>query len=146
MVVAGGGSSLQNYYVTSSELAGTNFAAQGKRPWRLNARLLKDREILVEVAHLIQRKVHETPELDSDEWDKVKAGAAKCFQSWGKCRVREERAEIRIISGVILLFSQPESTGPGIASALAALREELRLALQRRWDGLKAIAHAGDGK
>ncbi|KAL3258581.1 hypothetical protein MRX96_046391 [Rhipicephalus microplus] len=56
--------------------------------------------------------------------------------------IRIERAEIRIISGVILLLSRPESTGPGIASALATLREELRVALQRRWDGLKAVARA----
>ncbi|KAL3181065.1 hypothetical protein MRX96_037123 [Rhipicephalus microplus] len=84
--------------------------------------------------------VHATPELDGDRWDEVKADVAECFRSWGKRRAREEREEIRIISGVILLLSRPESTGPGIASALATLRKELRVALQRRWDGLKAVA------
>ncbi|KAH8018530.1 hypothetical protein HPB51_008407 [Rhipicephalus microplus] len=79
-------------------------------------------------------------ELDGDRWDEVKADVAECFRSWGKRRAREEREEIRIISGVILLLSRPESTGPGIASALATLRKELRVALQRRWDGLKAVA------
>ncbi|KAL3171467.1 hypothetical protein MRX96_013677 [Rhipicephalus microplus] len=49
-------------------------------------------------------------------------------------------AEIKIISGVILLLSRPESTSPGIASA--SLRKELRVVLQRRWDGLKAVARA----
>ncbi|KAL3202509.1 hypothetical protein MRX96_042440 [Rhipicephalus microplus] len=76
------------------------------------------------------RKVHETPELDGDMWDEVKAGAAECFRSWGKRRARKERAEIRIISGVIFLLSRPESTGPGIASTLATLRKELREALR----------------
>ncbi|KAL3225072.1 hypothetical protein MRX96_004656 [Rhipicephalus microplus] len=122
--------------------AGTDIAAQGKRPWRLNARLLNDREILVDVARLIQRKVHATPEQDGDRWDEVKADVAECFRSWGKGRAREDREEIRIISGVILLLSRPESTGPGIASALVTLRKELRVALQRRWDGLKAVARA----
>ncbi|KAL3208688.1 hypothetical protein MRX96_038868 [Rhipicephalus microplus] len=47
-----------------------------------------------------------------------------------------------MISGVILLLSRPESTSPGIASALATLHKELRVALQRRWDGLKAVTRA----
>ncbi|KAL3209954.1 hypothetical protein MRX96_037592 [Rhipicephalus microplus] len=123
-------------------LAGTDIAAQGKRTWRLNARLLNDREILVDVARLIQRKVHATPELDGDRWDEVKADVAECFRSWGKRRAREDREEIRIISGVILVLSRPESTSPGIASALVTLRKELRVALQRHWDALKAVARA----
>lgn len=135
-------SALSDHSLLILRFAGTDIAAQGKRPWRLNARLLKDREILVDVARVIQRKVHATPELDGDRWDEVKADVAECFRSWGKRRAREDREEIRIISGVILLLSRPESTGPGIASALVTLRKELRVALQRRWDGLKAVARA----
>ncbi|KAL3209760.1 hypothetical protein MRX96_052308, partial [Rhipicephalus microplus] len=135
-------SALSDHSLLILRFAGTDIAAQGKRPWRLNARLLNDREILVDVARLITRKVHATPELDGDRWDEVKADVAECFRSWGKRRAREDREEIRIISGVILLLSRPESTGPGIASALVTLRKELRVALQRRWDGLKAVARA----
>lgn len=135
-------SALSDHRLLILRFAGTQLAAQGKRPWRLNARLLKDHEILVDVARLIHRQVHETPELDGDKWDEVKANAAECFRSWGKRRAREERAEIKIVSDAILLLSRPESRGPGIASALATLRKELRVALQRRWDGLKAIARA----
>ncbi|KAL3229439.1 hypothetical protein MRX96_048542 [Rhipicephalus microplus] len=87
----------------------------------------------------IMRKVHET-ELYIGKWIEVKTDAAECFRSWGKCRARKERAEIRIISGEILLSSRPETPGPGIASAM--LRKELRVALQRRRDGLKAVARA----
>ncbi|KAH8027371.1 hypothetical protein HPB51_004723 [Rhipicephalus microplus] len=112
-------SALSDHSLLILRLAGTDIAAQGKRPWRLNARLLNDREILVDVARLIQRKVHVTPELDGDRWDEVKADVAECFRSWGKRPAREERAEMRNISGVILLLSRPESTDPGIASCYA---------------------------
>ncbi|KAL3228356.1 hypothetical protein MRX96_048616 [Rhipicephalus microplus] len=50
-------SALSDHSLLILRLAGTDIAAQGKRPWRLNARLLNDREILVDVARLIQRKV-----------------------------------------------------------------------------------------
>ncbi|KAL3250675.1 hypothetical protein MRX96_055421 [Rhipicephalus microplus] len=123
-------SALSDHCLLILRLAGTDITAQSKRPWRLNSRLLNDREILVDVARLIQRKVHATPELDGGKWDQVKADAAECFRSWGKRRAWEERADIRIISGAILLLSRPESTGPGIPSALATLHKELRVALQ----------------
>ncbi|KAH8008719.1 hypothetical protein HPB51_003366 [Rhipicephalus microplus] len=60
-----------------------------------SARLLKDREILVDVARLIQRKVHATPELDGDKWDEVKADATECFRSWGKRRARGDQNYLR---------------------------------------------------
>ncbi|KAH8035629.1 hypothetical protein HPB51_007864 [Rhipicephalus microplus] len=76
-------SALSDHCLLILMLAGTDIAAQGKWPWRLNARLLKDRKILAHVARLIQRKVHET-KLDIGKWNEVKAGAAECFRSWGK--------------------------------------------------------------
>ncbi|KAH7972392.1 hypothetical protein HPB52_011876 [Rhipicephalus sanguineus] len=135
-------SALSDYRLLILRFAGTNLVAQGKRPWRLNARLLKDQEIIDDVTSLIHRLVHQSAELDRNKWDEVKAGAAECFRSWGKRRAKEERAEITIVSDAILLLSRPESCGPGIAPALIMLRKELRVALQRRWDGLKAIARA----
>ncbi|KAL3175781.1 hypothetical protein MRX96_000967 [Rhipicephalus microplus] len=88
-------SALSDHCLLTLRLAGTDIAAQGKRPWRLNARLLKDREILVDVARLIQRKVHATPELDGDKWDEVKADATECFRSWGKRRARGDQNYLR---------------------------------------------------
>ncbi|KAH7961737.1 hypothetical protein HPB52_011843 [Rhipicephalus sanguineus] len=135
-------SAVSDHRLLILRFAGTNLVAQGKRPWRLNARLLKDQEIIDDVASFIHRMVHPSAELDGDKWDEVKAGAAECFRTWGKLRAKEERAEIKIISDAILLLSRPESCGPGIAPALTTLRKELRVALQRRWDGLKAVARA----
>ncbi|KAH7947379.1 hypothetical protein HPB52_011060 [Rhipicephalus sanguineus] len=87
---------------------------QGKRPWRLNPRLLKDEEAAKDVAGLLCRSLLGGQDLGGSEWDAVKASVAECFREWGKRRAREERAEIKIVSDAILLLSKPLSSGPGL--------------------------------
>ncbi|KAH7961180.1 hypothetical protein HPB52_005185 [Rhipicephalus sanguineus] len=124
------------------EFADSNLVAQGKRPWRLNPRLLKDEEAAKDVAGLLCRSLLGGQDLGGSEWDAVKASVAECFREWGKRRAREERAEIKIVSDAILLLSKPLSGGPGVTAALTSLRKELRVLLQRRWDRLRATARA----
>ncbi|KAH7935215.1 hypothetical protein HPB52_004803 [Rhipicephalus sanguineus] len=124
------------------EFADSNLVAQGKRPWRLNPRLLKDEEAAKDVAGLLCRSLLGGQDLGGSEWDAVKASVAECFREWGKRRAREERAEIKIVSDAILLLSKPLSGGPGVTAALTSLRKELRVLLQRRWDRLRATALA----
>ncbi|KAH7939895.1 hypothetical protein HPB52_018877 [Rhipicephalus sanguineus] len=124
------------------EFADSNLVAQGKRPWRLNPRLLKDEEAAKDVAGLLCRSLLGGQDLGGSEWDAVKASVAECFREWGKRRACEERAEIKIVSDAILLLSKPLSGGPGVTAALTSLRKELRVLLQRRWDRLRATARA----
>ncbi|KAH7971654.1 hypothetical protein HPB52_001152 [Rhipicephalus sanguineus] len=135
-------SALSDHRLLILRFAGSSLIAQDKRPWRLNSRLLKDQEAVLDVGRLISRSIQDSAALDGNKWDEVKAGVAECFREWGKRRAKEERAEIKIVSSAILLLSRPESCGPGIAEALTSLRKELRVLLQRRWDGLKAVARA----
>ncbi|KAH7983086.1 hypothetical protein HPB52_009123 [Rhipicephalus sanguineus] len=120
------------------QFADSNLVAQGKIPWRLNPRLLKDKEAAKDVAGLLCRSLLDGQDLGGSEWDAVKASVAECFREWGKRRAREERTEIKIVSDAILLLSKPLSGGPGVTAALTSLRKELRVLLQRRWDRLRA--------
>ncbi|KAH7951104.1 hypothetical protein HPB52_004735 [Rhipicephalus sanguineus] len=129
-------------YSSTHEDSFSDEEAQGKRPWRLNPRLLKDEEAAKDVAGLLCRSLLGGQDLGGSEWDAVKASVAECFREWGKRRAREERAEIKIVSDAILLLSKPLSGGPGVTAALTSLRKELRVLLQRRWDRLRATARA----
>lgn len=133
---------LSDHRMLVLRFADSGLVTQGRRPWRLNARLLKDGEILQDVGNLLNRSLQGRIDLDGREWDGVKEAVAECFKSWGKRRAREERAEIKIVSDVILVYSKPLSGGPGAPAALISLRKELRVLLQRRWDGLRAVARA----
>ncbi|KAH6925949.1 hypothetical protein HPB50_012442 [Hyalomma asiaticum] len=64
----------------------------GRRPWRLNARLLKHGEILQDLGNLLNRSMQGRTDLDGRELDEVKEAVAECFKSWGKRRAREEDA------------------------------------------------------
>ncbi|KAH7968495.1 hypothetical protein HPB52_009014 [Rhipicephalus sanguineus] len=135
-------SALSDHCLLALRFADSNLVAQGKRPWRLNPRLLKDEEAAKDVAGLLCRSLLGGQDLGGSEWDAVKASVAECFREWGKRRAREERAEIKIVSDAILLLSKPLSGGPGVTAALTSLRKELRVLLQRRWDRLRATARA----
>ncbi|KAH7942926.1 hypothetical protein HPB52_002701 [Rhipicephalus sanguineus] len=135
-------SALSDHCLLALRFADSNLVAQGKRPWRLNPRLLKDKEAAKDVAGLLCRSLLDGQDLGGSEWDAVKASVAECFREWGKRRAREERAEIKIVSDAILLLSKPLSGGPGVTAALTSLRKELRVLLQRRWDRLRATARA----
>ncbi|KAH6947442.1 hypothetical protein HPB50_019031 [Hyalomma asiaticum] len=126
---------LSDHRLVVLHFADSNLIAQGKRPWRLSARLLKDREIFEDVGKFLARSLRGRDDLTGSEWDEVKAGVTECFREWGKRRAREERAEIQVVSDAILLLSMPLSCGPGITAALTSLRKQLRTLLQRRWDG-----------
>ncbi|KAH7983504.1 hypothetical protein HPB52_012379 [Rhipicephalus sanguineus] len=109
-------------YSSTHEDSSSDEEAQGKRPWRLNPRLLKDKEAAKDVAGLLCRSLLDGQDLGGSEWDAVKASVAECFR---EC-----------------MGQAPLSGGPGVTAALTSLRKELRVLLQRRWDRLRATARA----
>ncbi|KAL3205255.1 hypothetical protein MRX96_011153 [Rhipicephalus microplus] len=135
-------SALSDHSLLALRFADSSLVPWGKRPWRLNPRLLKDKDATKDVATYLIGSLLGDQNLGGSDWDTVKAGVAERFRDWGKRRAREERAEIKAVSDAILLLSKPLSCGLGVTAALTSLRKEYRVLLQRRWDRLRATARA----
>ncbi|KAH8033242.1 hypothetical protein HPB51_008572 [Rhipicephalus microplus] len=135
-------SALSDHSLLALRFADSSLAPWGKRPWRLNPRLLKGKEATKDVARLLISSLLSDQDLGGTELDAVKAGVVVRFREWGKRRVREERAGITVVSDATLLLSKPLSSGAGVTAALTSLRKEYRALLQRSWDRLRATARA----
>ncbi|KAL3204194.1 hypothetical protein MRX96_041366 [Rhipicephalus microplus] len=94
-----------------------------KKPWRLNPRLLKDRDATKSGAGLLDSSLLGNQDLGGSEWDAVKAGVAKR-------PVLEEHVGIKVVPDVILQLSKPLSGSPGVTTALTSLRKKYRVLLQ----------------
>ncbi|KAL3170012.1 hypothetical protein MRX96_015083 [Rhipicephalus microplus] len=135
-------SALSDHSLIALRFADSSLVPWGKRPWRLNPRLFKDKDATKDVATYLIGSLLGDQNLGGSDWDTVKAGVAERFRDWGKRRAREERAGIKVVSDAILLLSKPLSCGPAVTAALTSLRKEYRVLLQRRWDRLRATARA----
>ncbi|KAL3220320.1 hypothetical protein MRX96_050428 [Rhipicephalus microplus] len=135
-------STLSDHSLLALRFAYSSLVPWGKRPWRLNPRLLKNKHATKDVACFLIGLLLGNQNLGGSEWDVVKAGVAERFWEWGKRRAREERTGIKAVSDAILLLSKPLSGGPGITAALTSRRKEYRVLLQRRWGRLRATARA----
>ncbi|KAL3217810.1 hypothetical protein MRX96_000678 [Rhipicephalus microplus] len=108
-----GSFALKEHSLLALRFANSTLLPWGQRLWRLNPRLLKDKDATKDVAGFLISSLLSDQNLGGSEWDAVKAGVAECFSEWGKMWVREERTEIKVVSDVILLLSKPLSGGPG---------------------------------
>ncbi|KAL3230322.1 hypothetical protein MRX96_023380 [Rhipicephalus microplus] len=101
-------SAVSDYSLLALRFADSSLVPWGKRPWRLNPRLLKDKDANKDVARFLIGSLLGDQNLGGSEWDTVKAGVAERFRDWGKRRAREERAEIKAVSDAILLLSKSD--------------------------------------
>ncbi|KAL3251943.1 hypothetical protein MRX96_054993 [Rhipicephalus microplus] len=106
-------SALSDHSLLALRFADSSLVPWGKRPWRLNPRLLKDKDATRDVATYLIGSLLGDQNLGGSDWDTVNARVAERFRDWGKRRAREERAGIKVVSDAILLLSKPLSCGPG---------------------------------
>ncbi|KAL3175718.1 hypothetical protein MRX96_000909 [Rhipicephalus microplus] len=105
-------STLSDHSLLALRFTDSSLVPWGKRPWRLNPRLLKDKDATEDVARFLISSLGDQ-NFGGSEWDAVKAGVAERFREWDKRRAREERAKIKAVSGAILLLSKAIVRRPG---------------------------------
>ncbi|KAL3224740.1 hypothetical protein MRX96_026331 [Rhipicephalus microplus] len=113
---------LSAHSLLALRFADSSSVPRGKRPWRLDPRLLKDKDATKDIAGLLISSLLGNQDLGGSEWDPVKAGVAERFRERDTRRAREERAGIKVVSDVILLLSKPLSSGPEVTAALHCAR------------------------
>ncbi|KAH8009742.1 hypothetical protein HPB51_019053 [Rhipicephalus microplus] len=116
-------SALSDHSLLALRFADSSLVPWGKRPWRLNPRLPKDKDATKDVARFLIGSLLGDQNLGGSEWDTVKAGVAERFRDWGKRRAREERAGLKAVSDAVLLLLKPLSDGPGVTAALPCAKK-----------------------